>query len=448
MNFVGSSTCIDTCKNGCFLFKKICFYLFFFWLFFLNISPLAVASANIYSYASTIISVICLSSVALSIYQKRSIFIYNKWLILFLIISTISCFSNFDGFPANVKRVLWSAIYLLFLFSDDDLSSLVKETKDIFSSIVFFLSLVSLGMFFANYENVFPLLDYVVYMGFTDFRLFGAYMDPNYASVLSILCIIFCLENLMKKRYVKFSVLNLIVQIFYMSLANSRTCMVSLFILSFFVSFFSLYNKFKFNKVLNISLSVLSSFFCAFLCLLSLKFSSTIMIKSASLLNSSITCDEFQFDRINIDESLDYSSGRLEIWKSAFEIFKKKWLLGTSPGNIKNYAENYFPDCIIAERHYYAMHNVFIDVFTSVGLIGGLVFLLFLLKFLIRIIKIYIKRINENGEYNLDLDVLVSSVLAISISSMFLSDIMFFNKLSAFFFWLFLGEIRRKMEIL
>ena len=122
--------------------------------------------------------------------------------------------------------------------------------------------------------------------------------------------------------------------------------------------------------------------------------------------------------------------------------------MGTSPGNIKNYAENYFPDCIIAERHYYAMHNVFIDVFTSVGLIGGLVFLLFLLKFLIRIIKIYIKRINENGEYNLDLDVLVSSVLAISISSMFLSDIMFFNKLSAFFFWLFLGEIRRKMEIL
>ena len=119
------------------------------------------------------------------------------------------------------------------------------------------------------------------------------------------------------------------------------------------------------------------------------------MIKSASLLNSSITCDEFQFDRINIDESLDYSSGRLEIWKSAFEIFKKKWLLGTSPGNIKNYAENYFPDCIIAERHYYAMHNVFIDVFTSVGLIGGLVFLLFLLKFLIRKKQLKLNHVTE-----------------------------------------------------
>ncbi|HFN1707369.1 TPA: O-antigen ligase family protein, partial [Enterococcus faecium] len=78
-------------------------------------------------------------------------------------------------------------------------------------------------------------------------------------------------------------------------------------------------------------------------------------------------------------ENTDISNARITIWKSAWEIFKTSWLIGVSPKNVVSYAQSIIPDGYIAKVGI-AIHNAYLNVLTSTGILGIIPFMAFLIK--------------------------------------------------------------------
>ena len=436
-------------NNNLLLLKKLSIYSLFCWLLILNISPLAKLVNNVYLYVSSVVVILPLFFIFDKIYKEKGFKSYNKYLLMFLLISTISCLVNFHGFPANIKRVIWTSIYILFIFSDDDLHEVVDDIKWIFSMFMFISSLISVGMFFVQYKEQFFLDNQIVRIGFVENRLFGMYFDPNYASTAAILCFYLCIQKIQGGKNEIFSLINMIVQFIYMTLSNSRTCQVSLCISFAFLCFMFFYKKRSLNSNTNnnvLFMSLIYSILYSVFLFILLKFTSYVLVETSNILNFYLNSgnSNVSLTRIDIEHSHEYSNGRFAIWLDALEIFKKNWIIGISPGYVTKYAEQFFPDGIIARNHYIGMHNSAVDTLVSVGIFGFLFLTLFLSKFIISIVKLFISK--SKILYEFEFAILISSILSILLSSLFVSEIVFFCKVSGFLFWLFLSEIRRKMK--
>lgn len=433
--------------------KKVSVYLFFSWLLMLNIGPLAKIVDKIYFFASSTVIILPLVFIFQKIYKDKGLCSYDKYLIIFISISLISCLVNFHGIPGNIKRIIWTSIYTFFIFSDDDLHEVIKNIKWIFLISVFILSLISISMFFVQYSEEFILNDWPVRIGFVENRLFGAYKHLNSGVILSIMCSYLCIQNIIELRYRVFSVINLVVQMIYMSLSNSRTCQVSLFISFALFCFIFFYEKNLCNTKGTYEIifrSLVVSMLCSFLLLFLLKCISYVLIESVNSFNLNYNTDSsrISLDRLDISHSHEYSNGRFAIWVNALKIFKSNWILGVSPGNILNYANKYFPNEIISIKKYDSMHNTLIDIMASVGLFGTLSFIIFFIKNIFALIKLYIFRYQFNfiAIKKLEVNTLISSIISVVVACIFESEIIFVNSLETFLFWLFLAEIRRNIK--
>ena len=423
--------------------KRISAYLLFSWLLVINIGPLAKIVNKIYFFASSIVVVLPLFFIFQKIYKDKGLRSYNKYLITFILISLISCLVNFHAVPGNIKRVIWTSIYTLFIFSDDDLNGILENIKLIFCTFIFISSSVSIGLFFIQYSEQFFIDNQLIRIGFLENRLFGIYGDLNCASICSSICFFICLLNIYKDKNVLFSVTNLIIQMVYISLSGSRACFLSLTISFYLVCFLFFCMKSRNN----LFKSLIYSFLSTISLLIILKCLSYLLVESVNALDFCYKTNvpPISLTRIDVERYHDYSNGRFALWLNALEIFKNNWILGVSPGNITWYAKKYCKGGIIDIKNYGCMHNIEIDILVTVGLFASIYFTVFLVKFIIPIVNRYIERI-KNYSYSTEFDILIASTLCILISSFFMSEIVFCNTVETFLFWLFLAEIKRKIQ--
>ena len=143
--------------------------------------------------------------------------------------------------------------------------------------------------------------------------------------------------------------------------------------------------------------------------------------------------------REDIQDTSDVSSCRFKIWKAAFELFKSKPILGTSPRNMRQYAKTEFPNNFIGMRGF-AVHNVYLVILTSTGILGALAIVLFFVKYLVYFFKYLFSKIAVNKSNYLYVTFFLTIIAMIAVSAAFLSEIFFVNTVSVLFFWLSMGK--------
>ena len=401
-------------------------------------------------------------------FTKR-IFLRQKnviWLIFFLVSCAISSIINVKyGLLGNIRNLVWLAISFFILYpidSDRPVEDVKKELKfvsNILIAVWFGACLVSITMFLQQigyYVDVPP--DSFARVGFIEGRLFGIFDDPNYAAVVAFIVVIvsiFRAKTTDKKLFRAFCVFNILVNFCYIVLSGSRTAEVSAIFVVLMATYFILLKKFdskKINVILKQFILIVTSLFCCAALIFSFIFTRKALallpdFVSTSFKTTSVSESKSrkQVDttREDVNNSADVSNCRFKIWLSALELFKSTPIFGTSPRNMRTYAKAIFPNGFIAQRSY-AVHNAYLDILTSTGVVGALMLIIFLVLYLLAVFKFLFQKFNSEHYYTVLFN--FSLVTTVAVSAFFLSEIVFVNTIGVLIFWLNLGYSRYFIE--
>ena len=137
----------------------------------------------------------------------------------------------------------------------------------------------------------------------------------------------------------------------------------------------------------------------------------------------------------------DISNRRIDIWKSAIEIFKEKPVFGVGHNTVLAYVEAEQEDSYLINNdhmHFSSMHNAFFDILVAQGAVGLLLYLALAVWCIIAVFKNW-KQISMQlqGIAPAYLAVLAAMVCA----SCFMSEILYVCSPMSFMFWMALGAL-------
>lgn len=387
---------------------------------------------------------------------------YDKWLCLFLLVCAGSSLLNAKyGITANVRNIVWLMIYFFLIcrVGDNRTKDHILKEIDLFMGVICAVWLVAVLVSFAMF--LFKIGYYVILssddfvrQGFIDSRLFGIFEDPNFASIISLIVIIFSVYKLCSTKswlLRLYSGINILFQFIYLVLSGSRTAEFASIGVLFFASFILLRDYFQtvdLNKGFKLASSLILSLTCCGILFSSINVSKIGLSYLPGFVDGSGNGTRDQHGHIikpiitardDVIKNADISNCRFKIWSSASELFLSAPVFGTSPRNMIPYAKDKFPHGFIAVRGY-SVHNAYLELLTSTGILGAIFIAIF-----------FIRRVLSTGRHilsgpknkNCYLVLLSSSLVAcVAVSSMFLSDIFFINTIGALVFWLFTGYLQ------
>lgn len=402
--------------------------------------------------------------------------------VLFVLSFIVSMFMNREyGVSDNFKGLVWLCFHFFAFFAcdvDRDREEYKKEFKVIsvfYIAIMLVMSLASLYQFATGYSvwrsfSDRPLLRAGIVLG----RLWGVFVDPNYASVFAATASIFSVYYFRKTRKAVIKVLlglNILIQMCYLSFSDSRTGLAAVFCSAFAYAFLILVKKLKLKKALLHISSAALAFVIAVTAMavpMAIQRTYNAFQKDESVQAENDTAAYINpvkpmgltaapavipavktegitvkpLDTVGRGDSVEdnISTNRFTLWKSSIEIFRSSPLFGSSFYNIASYAKAELPDSYLINNSYGGtytnMHNVFFNVLAGQGAFGTLVFLAFAVYLVIYIFRRIFKIEGENYEY---LVTLSACAVASFVSSMFLTDVLYTNSPTSVLFWLFLG---------
>lgn len=220
---------------------------------------------------------------------------YIPILIVFVILTVISSVVGFKyGYIENIKALanLFIQFFLFFVVSvKKDSISLKKEACTIANAVGGFWAIpavVSLFMYFADItytatrhlwgESVEIVQGFVrEHDGAVVMRLWGVFVDPNFASAISIAIVVLCLFVLFnsKNKFIKiFNIFNIVAQVLYIVLSNSRMALLisclAVFTGVWYYAYF-LFKEKKLNTIIKEFFSVVMAVVCAATCFFSVQ---------------------------------------------------------------------------------------------------------------------------------------------------------------------------------
>lgn len=379
--------------------------------------------------------------------------------ILFLICIVISSVINIRyGFFRNLKDFLWMAINFFILF----LSTNNMEKKEKYKFLVtiqniiiytwLVLSFISIVTFLFQINHIFYIREGCwVGIGSVEGRLFGVFLNPNSASIVSLISVIFSVYQLISK--VEFSakkfinILNILIQFSYIVLAESRGTALVLICCVFLVSFLWAYKKLNFKSAYKFIFSLIIAGVSCAVVFFSMKFFNWMFYCAANVVRMLIPCSSeskskgISVQRTDYIENNDISNLRFRIWLSAWEIFKRKWLFGVSSGNVVEYAKDVLPETFIAKRNYSRAHSVWIGLPLYTGIVGALSMYAFFAVNFFKTCKYYSKNYLLVKIKKSDSMLMVSALLigAICIYGLVESELFFINSICSLIFWVYFG---------
>lgn len=340
------------------LFALISSILFFLLVLF--------ADASYGSYILFLVSLFLLLSSPKLLSKKRVSDFFSKWyfkvlfiiLLIFLSLASFSLFYTINV-PFSIDRLskLFFSFLIFFFFLFVKEEYLNKNTIFFFINILF-LTLSFLVLFFM----IFPKLgDSLPGMNL----LFTSYGHNHFAALLLLLIPLFFLQFMEKQNNFNFTLI--ILSYLLVALSFARV-VIFLSILEFFVLFLISRNNLSSlkNKQKKRLLSMIFILLILLILMLVFSFSSLNLFCNTDL---NLLCKDFS------------NEGRFSYWVNAVSIFKDNFLLGTGLNTYVLESKKYFHfgDSITS----YA-HNEFLQIFSDLGLFGGISFLfLFLSMFFI-----------------------------------------------------------------
>lgn len=358
----------------------------------------------------------------------------------------------------NEILILGYTISLYFMLTYCDAgrtrTQMEKELRGLASAMVavsFVFSAVNLGIYFAMHFGVMHRIASPYFYGLVGSQLGGIY-NPNTGGTINYISLIFSVFLLKDSSKIKKSFLwvNLVVQFWCFSLVQSRGAWISF--LTFIVLYFLfIWDKESLGMVKKITAKVLLVIVSVLVIIGASKGLRTATVNlTVDLVHK--TSSEEQIEEIEemeheegvvtTDRDMtnagfsDFTTGRAELWRVGFEQFCKKPMMGIGYRSIDDVLEIGLSEYDYHNSGAGGLHNIYLTVFLSSGLIGGLLLVALIVLILLKVLKIYCcKSIPSHVKY------MITMVPVWLVGDLVESRIaMSFNQLSVLF-WIMVGYI-------
>lgn len=377
--------------------------------------------------------------------NKVTQFSIYAFLISYIITIFINSNSNLIG---NTKTLIWQIIMMFVLFrseswkSKDEVDSDIIKISKLIIVLTIILSLTSLIIFLLNIVYWVKRVDgAVIPIGYYYARLWGIYVDPNQAAVISIISMLASVIVLINKKYksLSFIISNIVIQYIFMILTASRGGMIG-FLFSSIVLGYLLLDYLLRNKITKDILRRCTAI------LISIVVSGLLLISEAptrkvlSIIPNSINKlkDEVGNESESIDierNDLTSSNGRMVLWKDGLRLGRFSPVFGFGDRNIPVKANELTPGSSLAKK---TVHNGFIHMLLSGGIIAVIIMCVLIISLAYGAVKIFFKGDKYNKDfYTTNIISVIIGVLLIT--SMFLTEIFYQNSFAATIFWICLG---------
>jgi O-antigen ligase len=314
----------------------------------------------------------------------------NKFVLVYLayfIWALGSYFYAINGTEAIVCLARLVTTFILFI----NLSVLFynKDMQKVFKQICFIITLVAILDFLIMAGIFFWFIRLMPYDG-AILKLSGmSYGNKNItaASMLINIPFIIYYVNQSKFKGQVLGITSLIMAIFSLFILSTRSTLVGMFLIlliyTVYVLFIQKKSSFKL-VVMRLSFFILPIIF--------VYFTSNLFVDYVLKSKQQPTAGYGKVSKRIGDISIEKGSDRLAFWKTGIDYSKKHLILGAGYGNWKIASLPYEKDGISEFVVRYHLHNDFIENFTDLGLIGGILYLtLFLLAFLF-LLKIWFNK--------------------------------------------------------
>lgn len=408
-------------------------------------------------------------------------------LVLFLVSYAAAALGSIKyGISENLQSMVWMVMQFFLLYAYDSRLSrkqIRRECTVLGAIVVAYTFLCALAGFVClvlNFSHIQEVNGAQTILGYTWHRLWGFYSDPNYGAVLSVISLMiglfFAFSS--KKRGVRcFAVVNTLVQLAYVTFSDSRTGLICLLVSVFWMSAVLLIRVNPIAKIRRIPRTPLAIAMALVITVLAFGATRAILWGGNQYL-SAVTDPEsplfFWMDdekRESYEEALrdlqrnkvvieditvgrdedselgeDISNRRFAIWKSALEVMATRPILGVSFRHILPYAREFLPQTYIVNNDYNdfaSMHNLYIDVIVSQGIVGILIFLSFVIFVVVSVLRRIFK---DKGEGYFLPAMVLCIVVPIVVSAFFYSEILFINTGGSVIFWCAMGYLMNLLD--
>lgn len=389
------------------------------------------------------------------------------WLLLFCGSYLLSALLTRQyGLLENIQALVWTVIQFFIIYAYDTSKSTEDDKKEInllgwiFLCYTFVMSAAAIVMLITDYNHYRPVGETAVISGFLWNRLWGFYTDPNYGAVFSIVSMVLSIAFFKpaKKPLRICLIANIVLQTLYLTFSDSRTALVALMVTVFAAVFLLVLRAKKLENK-----KAMVQIFISIALALVFALGSAAVIQGTQKVGNSLKVLQYEHNIKNIGDTQseipdtligrtdsdindDVSNRRFAIWQSGFEIFKTSPITGITFRNYIPYAKEHLPNTYIVHNDFgcfASMHNSFVDVLVSQGIVGVFLILCFIVSVLIVFFRYFFQATAEEYRYN---TFLLLMFLPILVSMMFYSETFYMNTGGAFLFWSFLGYLMRALN--
>ncbi|WP_338376322.1 O-antigen ligase family protein [Enterococcus faecium] len=398
-----------------------------------------------------------------------------SWLLIGAMISFIlTIIINSENFLIpSIYNFGYLLITLIVIFPADFSQSEEEKKKkmvyfnNVFIIIIFLAALISIYqfIFLISYHVPTGTPGLLARQGFIEHRLFGVYTSPNVGAMFGYTSIILSLISVLISKITKtirvFYMMNFIVQIFYITLSSSRGAQVV--ICSFLVLFLLLFANSKFRKSIREVLPVKIKWMVSILLVLLVYFSFGTNYAKDFLATIPVSIDR-KVEVIESNESdktplpekevilqhssdnSEISAGRFTIWKAALKVIRPTLLFGYGETDFYGNSDAKFlkkvdldtTDVNELKRAHGNMHNGFLQVLVSSGIIAFICIYAFYVLNIFSLLKTFF-RSKVNYAF---LGIVLIFILSIFIDEMVEAHVLFNKRdVISIVFWYYLGSI-------
>ncbi|MBY6809525.1 O-antigen ligase [Clostridium botulinum] len=336
-------------------------------------------------------------------YKTRKIYKFDVPIILFIIFTlalNIFAYRTMENIKIwIVNLMIFTSLYTIDVFKSKRQN--IKEMKIISYFYIVLMLPLSIVSLYVDYNKItIQATDMVFGTG----RSFGIFVNQNALSIAAGLAVVLSIYLIQRNNNLKMKTLlflNFIIQGITMVKANGRSSY--LLIIAVIYLFVFIYLK---NKYLRIALLIIP-----FLC-------------SSVLLT-------FNEDRLH-----GFTSGRNILWKSASFVIKDNPIIGVGNSDLLEAVKNARVVEYLPGIEYGGLHNIYLEVAATNGIISLVLILIFLISIMVFIIK---KLDRLKGKEKLQMTTIASMLLGILAVNVFESNLVYIISFISIMFWIYLG---------
>ena len=305
--------------------------------------------------------------------------------------------------------------------------------------------------------------------GFYNHRLFGIFTGLDYAVYISLalsICSVYFWSK--TKLVIKKIVLSLMLFAFLMHiiLSGSRSVQISLILYVFFFAWLQMRNHCKVNSFKQIAIRCIASILVAAISVAAIFGLKELAQRVPNIVNTAVIVQKDNENSNSLNKSTnknedsddllereglegDISNERFDIWKDYIGLYKDISFVGLSLSNYNDYIMDKYPNLYITQYFQedygnsqktdivYESHNNYIFVFVSVGVLGMLLFIAYMLIVAVQTIKY----ICINKQLSQEFIAALAIVCIGLVEALFMNSVFLKINAPSFLFWLAIGYL-------